>query len=113
MDAPLDRAGVEGSIRAGLAHLARHGTQHWAVMERGSPTIIGCCGLNLFEGGPDFELVFHFVPGVWGRGYATEAARAVTELGFTRFSIPRIVAGHHPDNHGSQRVLEKLGFASL
>jgi RimJ/RimL family protein N-acetyltransferase len=46
----------------------------------------------------------------WGRGYATEAARAVLGLGFERLGLHRIEARCVPENVASERVLQKLGM---
>lgn len=56
------------------------------------------------------ELGYTFHRDHWGRGYATEAARLLLELGFTTLDLQRIEATCHPDNSGSIRVLEKSGF---
>ena len=49
-------------------------------------------------------------PGCWGRGLATEAARAVVEHGFKSFGLDKIWARVDPRNSTSIRVLEKLGM---
>jgi RimJ/RimL family protein N-acetyltransferase len=46
----------------------------------------------------------------WNRGFATEAASALTERAKARFGGESIVSGHYADNHASGRVLTKLGF---
>jgi RimJ/RimL family protein N-acetyltransferase len=46
----------------------------------------------------------------WGRGYATEAGRAVIKLARDSLHLPMLHAGHFLDNPTSGRVLEKLGF---
>ena len=46
----------------------------------------------------------------WGRGIATEAARAVTEYGFEYFDVCRLEAGVFEWNPASMRVLEKVGY---
>ena len=46
----------------------------------------------------------------WGRGYATEAARAMIEFGFRRLSLHRIYAHHFARNAASGRVMEKAGM---
>ncbi len=46
----------------------------------------------------------------WGKGYATEAAQAVVQYGFTVLHIPEIVAFTVPANTQSLRVMEKLGM---
>jgi RimJ/RimL family protein N-acetyltransferase len=47
---------------------------------------------------------------VWGRGYATEAARAILAVGFTHLDLHRIWAMCIPENVPSRRVLEKIGM---
>ena len=73
--------------------------------------LAGCIGLFRDEGADDWELGYWMGKGWWGRGYATEAGRAVLELAFLGLQLPRVVAGHFADNPASGRVLEKLGFA--
>ena len=46
----------------------------------------------------------------WGRGYMTEAVRAVTRFGFEKMLLDLISATCYPDNLRSRRVLEKCGF---
>jgi len=46
----------------------------------------------------------------WGRGFATEAARAVVAFGFQTLNLRRIYAHHFAGNTASQRVLEKIGM---
>ncbi len=47
---------------------------------------------------------------MWGQGYATEVAKALIEFGFTELNLHRIVATTHPENPGSNRVVEKAGL---
>ncbi|WP_088311533.1 GNAT family N-acetyltransferase [Novosphingobium sp. B 225] len=69
--------------------------------------IIGCVGLAEDEG--EAELGYWFAREHWGRGYASEAARAVISLARTLgHSVLR--AGHFVDNPASGRVLRKVGF---
>ena len=49
----------------------------------------------------------------WGRGYATEAARAVVQHGFANPRLPGFSSAHFIDNPASQRVLAKLGFETV
>lgn len=46
----------------------------------------------------------------WGKGYATEIAKAITAHVFNHYSVTEIFATTHPENLGSQRVLMKAGF---
>lgn len=69
--------------------------------------IIGCVGLA--EEGDEVELGYWFARPHWGKGYASEAARAVIGLART-LGHRRLVAGHFADNPASGRVLRKVGF---
>ncbi|HKG93136.1 MAG TPA: GNAT family protein [Gemmatimonadaceae bacterium] len=56
------------------------------------------------------ELGYWVGAGMWGRGYATEAARAVVSFGFATLGLNRIQARHFLRNPASGRVLQKLGM---
>jgi RimJ/RimL family protein N-acetyltransferase len=94
-----------------IDHQEEHGFSLWAVIERDSGTLMGDCGLIHYAfKGPEVELGFRLKVPFWGKGYATEAARAVLAYGFEEVGLDRIVAVAHPDNVASQRVLEKVGM---
>lgn len=83
----------------------------WTVEEKESGVIAGLAGLFPVEQqGPDVEVAYHFAKRFWGRGYATEAARACIDYGFEIVGLERIVGLVHPDNEASARVLEKCGM---
>lgn len=71
---------------------------------------IGICGLLKRETLDDVDVGFALLPQFWRKGYAFESAAAVIEHGRDDFGLRRIVAITSPDNHGSIRLLEKLGF---
>lgn len=75
---------------------------------RGS-RVIGGIGLAEQEGGAD--LGYWLTPEVWGRGFATEAVRAVLRLART-LGHREISARHRLDNPAAGRVLEKVGFGA-
>lgn len=69
--------------------------------------LIGCCGLAGSDGVA--ELGYWIAREHWGRGFATEAARAVIDIA-QALGHRRISCGHFVDNPASKRVIEKLGF---
>jgi [ribosomal protein S5]-alanine N-acetyltransferase len=93
------------------AHQAYHGYAIWTVVERAGGEVVGDCGLQLLEGGPEVELGWRIAPDRRGRGYAIEAARRAVAVGFGELGMTRLVAVTHPDNRASQRVMEKLGMS--
>ena len=76
--------------------------------EDGYPRPIGGIGLAPEEEG--HELGYWLAPEAWGRGYATEAGRAVVAIARHALGLKRVHAGHFVDNPASGRVLRKLGF---
>jgi ribosomal-protein-alanine N-acetyltransferase len=107
---------VEEKLRAEIERERSHRVQYWALFDRGNAGFVGCAGLRPWIYTPDeanFELGFHIVKRCWGKGFATEAARGALDYGWQKLLVSKIYAGHHPDNHASRRVLEKLGFTFI
>jgi RimJ/RimL family protein N-acetyltransferase len=87
----------------------------WALELRASGELVGCAGLDV----PSFEA--HFTPAVevgwrlmrsaWGRGYATEAARATLAFGFEVASLTEIVSFTSVANLRSRAVMERIGMS--
>lgn len=94
-----------------LADYARHGFGRLAVIERDSGLMIGWCGLKVVpELGGEVDIGYRLLSECWGRGYATEAGRAVIAHGFEHLQLARIVGMTVAANVDSARVLEKLGL---
>ena len=70
--------------------------------------LIGACGLDPHEDGP--ELGYWLGAPYWGRGFATEAARAVIDYAFGDLEHETLRAGARVNNPASRRVLEKCAF---
>ncbi len=105
---------LEGTRRV-LGNLLRHDELHgfglWAVDEPAGEPLVGVAGLAWVEGrGPDVEVAYLFRRDRWGRGYATEALRAVLQLTREQLGLARVVALAYPDNDASRRVMEKAGM---
>lgn len=91
----------------------RAGRSFWVVEERETGFIVGEAGLHPFnDTGPEVELGYAFGVAHWGRGFATEAGRAILAEAFGPLELTRVVAVTRDENVGSQRVLEKLGFVA-
>ena len=82
------------------------------VVERtgGAPRLVGSCGLGRRASGA-VELGYWIARPHWGRGFATEAARALIDIACA-LRLPVLEASHFLDNPASGRVLEKLGFSA-
>lgn len=83
----------------------------FAIILRSSGELIGNCGIRKESAeAHEADMGFELSPRHWGQGYATEAARAVLEFGFTSLGLHRVWAECVADNVGSARVLTKLGM---
>jgi RimJ/RimL family protein N-acetyltransferase len=83
----------------------------WAILWRQTSRLIGLMGLAPAQDGRSAELGYYIARDHWGRGVATEAALAITRVGFESFGYRKLTSGYHMDNPASGRVLAKLGFA--
>jgi ribosomal-protein-alanine N-acetyltransferase len=94
-----------------LDYYPRHpGLGIWATFERATGDFVGLHLLNHIRGESHIQVGYTLRRAMWGRGYATEMAREVMRYGFATLGLPRIDAITNLDNHGSQRVLLKLGM---
>lgn len=83
----------------------------WMITSRVDGRLLGSCGFwRLVPAHFRAEIGYELAPEWWGRGVTTEAVAAILTFGFTRMGLHSVEAQIHPDNTGSQRVLEKLGF---
>jgi RimJ/RimL family protein N-acetyltransferase len=98
-------------LRANLRHWERYGFGLWIFRDRADGRFVGRGGLRhvRLHARPEVEISYALMSPYWGRGFATEIARASVDLG-ARLGAPSLVAFTLPDNHGSRRVMEKVGF---
>ncbi|MEV7603490.1 GNAT family N-acetyltransferase [Kitasatospora sp. NPDC089797] len=97
-----------------LAHYRRYGDLGWwAVEERGGGGFLGWFEFRPTEEGvrAEVELGYRLRRAAWGRGYATEGARALVRRGFTGSGVERVVAYTMAVNAASRRVMEKSGLS--
>ena len=108
--APFDRTGVKEWIERNQRRYARDGHSLWAMILRGDRELIGDCGLvrQDVDGEPLVEIGYHVRRDLWRNGYATEAARACRDYGFSRLQAERLISLIRSDNQASRRVAEKL-----
>lgn len=84
--------------------------EKFAVVLKVSDELIGHIAFFKYFGDHTYEIGWVFNPKFYSKGYATEAAQAMLDYGFTTMNIHRIVATCQPENIPSWRVMEKLGM---
>jgi RimJ/RimL family protein N-acetyltransferase len=97
----------EMAALAGHWHLRGYGM--WVVEERETGDFVGRVGLHYPEGWPDHEVAWALARPFWGKGYASEAARAALDEAFGRLGWPRVISLIDPANTRSIRLAARLG----
>jgi len=97
-------------LKGPVASYERFGFGLYLVELKDGKTPIGMCGLLKRECLADVEIGFAFVPRFWAKGYGHESAAAVMAHAENTFGLSRVVAVVSPENVGSFKILEKLGF---
>lgn len=82
---------------------------HWAVVGPDG-VAVGWISLTRLEDTGALQLAYRLQRAAWGYGYATQAARQLCDYAWRTLDSAELLAVTWPDNLGSQRVLEKLGF---
>ena len=115
---PFGRGLAADETAAFLAHRiaeqATGGWAEWAVELRENGRLVGYVGLSephfLPEVMPTVEIGWRLDPVVWGRGLATEGARAALAHGFSSPDLNEVVSIYQPENVASGRVMARLGM---
>jgi len=100
------------AIKFAKADYGNHGYSFWAIANSRSEAFVGVCGLlnQELDGEVEVEIAYALLKAYWGRGYATEAARAVKHYGFAAFGFKRLVSLIHSENKPSIAVATRIGM---
>lgn len=112
----LDREESDALAARMTGLILREGWGFWAVERKEGGRFIGTVGLNRVEGLPFAPLVevgWRLDRPFWGRGYATEAARAAMDFAWQRLGEKELVAFTAVLNEPSQGVMRRLGMTRL
>ncbi len=106
---------VQHSIDTSKAQWDRLGFSWWAFVRSDDGELIGAGCVQHIENEPanPVEVGWRLKRAYWGRGYATEAARAMIEFAFEELGIASIFATTHPANVKSINVMKRLGMRSV
>lgn len=100
------------SIRRVKARWEKYGFSWWAIKEKSTGVIVGAACLQHLANvdGEPLEIGWRLVPAYNGKGYATEAAKAIIAFGAELIGATYLVAVADPENIPSQRVMQRLGM---
>lgn len=92
-----------------------NGIGRWAVIEKASGDFIGWSGLKFIREYENnhinfYDLGYRLIPRYWGKGYATESAKAAIRYGFEKLGATEIFGSANVNNQQSRKALEKCGL---
>lgn len=85
----------------------------FGISLRGDTELVGFCGFSRDEETREMELMYGLLREWWGRGFATEAARASLRYAFEEAGVERVLASVDEPNAASLRVVGKLGMRAV
>jgi len=108
----FDREQAEAFLERLVAPVRLGKPSQFAVILRETEKLIGYCGffLQTFDQVEELEIGYRLDPDYWGRGLATEAARAVRDHAFRNLRAKRVISLILPENVPSRRVALKNGM---
>jgi RimJ/RimL family protein N-acetyltransferase len=110
------REASDRDIDAWQVSFESRGWSNWAVETRESAVFIGFIGLSVprraLPFSPCVELGYRLAQAHWGKGYATEGARAALRVGFEQLLLPEIVSFTALVNLPSRAVMERVGLVN-
>jgi ribosomal-protein-alanine N-acetyltransferase len=112
-DEPIEEATSRDLIAQSNRTFSEEGVGLFGVRMRGREDLLGFCGFVRLEGMKEPELLYELTQEVWGKGIATEAARACVQYAYGEVGMERVIAGADAPNTASLRVIEKLGMEYL
>lgn len=84
--------------------------KEYSVVLKTTGHYIGYCGFQFCEVYDGIEIIYGFLKKYWGKGYATESAKAVLKYGKESLGLEKIYAGVSLDNQASEKVLLNSGM---
>ena len=94
-------------------YYGEYGFGLWATVHKETDEFIGRCGLLpwTIDGRSEVEVAYLLARRYWGRGLATEAARAILVYGFEELQFSRLISLIDPANVASVNVAVKIGMS--
>lgn len=91
----------------------KNNIERWAVHLKSTDEFIGWCGLKYLVETDEIDLGYRFFKTHWGKGYASESARAVLDYGVNKLQLKNIIARAAKANTASINVIKKMGLIYL
>ncbi len=110
---PFTYEQAEGWVNRAIKSYSDLGYGRYALIEKESSILVGDCGFLEIDllGNRENDLGYILDKEYWGRGLATEAAKACLNFGIKSLGMKRMVATMETSHLASKKVAEKIGFS--
>lgn len=88
----------------------RRGFCRWKISDAQTHEMLGFCGPGIWRDATDPEIGWWLARRHWGKGLASEAARAALADAFDRAGLPRLISVAMPENAASIAIMKKIGL---
>lgn len=99
---------AEQYVHRSMKSYEENGWSRFPILLKNTDELIGFCGFMAIDDRIDFG--WRLAKAHWGKGYATEAAKAVLDLGISTYQFPEITCVVYKENKASINVIHKLGI---
>lgn len=106
---PMSRADAWRNMATLIGHWHLRGYGMWVVERKSDAAFLGRVGMHYPENWPGIEVGWTLGREYWGKGYATEAARAAMDYAFLTQNLSKVISVIQIDNAPSQAVAKRLG----
>lgn len=108
--APWTDEQIQSWVLRQMKSYVDRGFCRWKIVDPPTGDLIGFCGVGMWRDAPDPEIGWWLARDYWGRGLATEAARAALDDALNRVHLKRIISIAIPENTASIAIMKKLGM---
>ena len=107
---PIPKADAEKSLASFVYHWKVREYGIWAIEKDTLSEMVGYCGLRYLDELDEVEILYSLARPYWGKGIATQAAKASISYGFNVAALDKLIAMVLSENQASKRVIEKAGL---
>ena len=113
-DGPFENLkAAEDIVKYVIGQYEQNGYGRWMVIEKETNKPIGWCGLKYHSDTKETDIGYRFLQSAWGKGFATESAKACLDYGFKHFNLNQIIGNAMKANSASINVFKKLAMTYL
>ncbi len=101
---------TRGFMQREISKIDNEEWYRWCITDKSTNEIMGTCLIYWNDEENCWDIAYNLGRKYWGKGYTTEAMKAVMEFAINTLHVKEVIATHAIENPASGKVIEKLGF---